>query len=200
MNSPRHRLSHLDNKKIVGFTRRAIRDKEAYGYGRKVFGPAEHAKDWTKKEVRQRLEHLVERNIFSTRVDSRKNLINFFNRAFIESCNSSKSRVNIISDLTRVYFNELVEARRPKNRALFAESVVLTFELISERIDHLVNEIRVIDYEGRNPKNVSELKQRYYRRNARDAFSHIATQLMAFQDVALVAIEVLKKEVAKNGG
>ena len=196
---PHRRLSHLTPKRITDYVGRSIKKNNAWGFSKGIFSHSQPAKDWMHPRVRKEIRYLVERNILDSRLDSRENLERFLDDCFKASqrVSSAKEKQIAVEEVTSVYLGDLVRRKRPDKAKEFLEIFRITIERINERVQNLVETVKLVSYEGRTPENNFEREMQYFRHNARDAFSQIVSDFQRLSEETgniLLAIDKFSEE------
>jgi hypothetical protein len=186
----RGRFSAIFPKRMISFTKKAMKKHDAHGYGKEHFAYNPNGKDWKKREVVKAIDYLIERNIFDNPIVERKRIVGFLKNTaeLIDEYQVSEPRKEMIRKQTELFLDSLLKEKKPNDAVQFFNALGMVFSSAEERMQNIATNLLTSDYGGKRPKNNKEALARYYRLNARDAFSH---RLAYFQVLGLIMDEVI---------
>ena len=188
----RVRIPSLFNRgDMISAVRQLIKKKRAKGYGNKTFNSKGKAaqdmshKDISKPEARRVFDYLLERRVLDNRLIPRKQLQGILMDVFF--MNDKARAKDFLKERLWVLMNE----RKVKDRAQFLENFRLILEKVNIRTEHIVGEVRSIDYIGAIPKNPVEKREKYLRENTKDHMNQRLNLYIHLIDATRIAEEVV---------
>ncbi len=180
--------SSLTSRQMVDLTRHLIERHKATKYHTTI-GHKSIGKDWMHPKVRSQINRVVERGIFETRFDSRKNLIAFFDSI------GAKDDPSQIRKKVFEYVSRVAKQKNMTNTHELLVELRKTIELVEKRFGYLTRRSRAIF--GLSKKLESQGKNNYFEMNTADAFAHVYFQrsimLLDFERVKEAIDSLLKK-------